>query len=108
LAQAKVFDAFRERVEERVKEILTEDGEAVPGWKLRSGGTSEVVFADDLKRLVASGTLSVGGVLEAVGNMSGRKFRELWTREMVTSEIPPVIRQGAQRAPSLVAAKAKK
>jgi len=108
LAQAKVFDAFRERVEERVKEILTEDAEALPGWKLRSGGTSEVVFADDLKRLVASGTLSLGGVLEAVGNMSGRKFRELWTREMVTSEVPAVIRQGAQRAPSLVAVKAKK
>ena len=108
LAQAKVFDAFRERVEERVKEILTADAEALPGWKLRSGGTSEVVFADDLKRLVVSGTLSMGGVLEAVGNMSGRKFRELWTREMVTSEVPAVIRQGAQRAPSLVAVKPKK
>jgi len=108
LAQAKVFDAFRERVEERVKEILTEDAEALPGWKLRSGGTSEVVFADDLKRLVASGTLSLGGVLETVGNMSGRKFRELWTREMVTSEVPAVIRQGAQRAPSLVAVKQNK
>jgi hypothetical protein len=108
LAQAKVFDAFRERVEERVKEILTEDGEALPGWKLRAGGASEVVFADDLKRLVASGTLSLGGVLEAVGTISGRKFRELWSREMVTSEVPAVIRQGAQRAPSLVAAKPKK
>jgi hypothetical protein len=40
--------------------------------------------------------------------MSGRKFRELWTREMVTSEVPAVIRQGAQRAPSLVAVKPKK
>jgi hypothetical protein len=108
LAQAKVFDAFRERVEERVKEILTEDAEALPGWKLRAGGTSEVVFADDLKRLVASGTLSLGGVLEAVGTISGRKFRELWSREMVTSEVPAVIRQGAQRASSLVATKPKK
>jgi hypothetical protein len=50
----------------------------------------------------------MGGVLEAVGNMSGRKFRELWTREMVTSEVPAVIRQGAQRAPSLVAVKQNK
>jgi hypothetical protein len=107
LAQAKVFDAFRERVEERVKEILTEDEEALPGWKLRAGGASEVVFADDLKRLVASGTLSVGGVLEAVGTISGRKFRELWSREMITSEVPAVIRKGAQRAPSLVATKTK-
>ncbi len=90
-----MFDAFRERVEERVREILTEDGEALPGWKLRAGGTSEVVFADDLKRLVASGTLSLSGVLEAVGTISGRKFRELWSREMITSEVPAVIRQGA-------------
>ena len=80
----------------------------MPGWKLRAGGASEVVFADDLKRLVASGTLSLGGVLEAVGTISGRKFRELWSREMVTSEVPEVIRQGAQRAPSLVATKPKK
>jgi hypothetical protein len=102
LKQAKVFDAFRTRLEERVKELLAEDPEAVPGWKLRSGGTSEVVFADDLARLVSSGTLSMGGVLEAMGSMSGRKFRELWTREMETGEMPAVIRNGAQRAPSLV------
>jgi hypothetical protein len=107
LAQAKVFDAFRDAVEKRVKALLEVEPDAVPGWKLRVGGTREVVFADDLKRLVASGTLSVGGVLEAVGNMSGRKFRELWCREMITSEVPAVIRQGAQRAPSLVATKTK-
>jgi hypothetical protein len=107
LVQAKVFDAFREKVELRVKALLRSDPEAVPGWKLRAGGTSEVVFADDLKRLVASGTLSVGGVLEVFGNMSGGEFRELWSREMLTSEVPAVIRQGAQRAPSLVAQKTK-
>ena len=107
LQHCRVFDAFREALEGRVKELLEADPAAVPGWKLRAGGSSEVVFADDLKRLVASGTLSVGGVLEAVGNMSGRKFRELWSREMITSEVPAVIRQGAQRAPSLVATKRK-
>jgi hypothetical protein len=37
--------------------------------------------------------------------MSGKKFRELWSREMATGEMPPVIRQGPQRAPSLVAVK---
>lgn len=108
LAQAKVFDAFREKLEARVKGLLEADPEAVPGWKLRAGGTSEVVFADDLARLVESGTVSLGGVLEAMGNMSGRKFRDLWTREMATSEMPAVIRSGAERASSLVASKAKK
>ena len=105
LAQAKVFDAFRERVEERVKELLAADPGAVPGWKLRAGGTGEVVFADDLARLVEAGTISWDGVLGALGNMSGKKFRELWSREMATGEMPPVIRQGPQRAPSLVAVK---
>ena len=66
-----------------------------------------MVFADDLKRMVTSGMLSVGGMLEAVGNMSGRKFRELWSLERITSELPALIRQGAQRAPSLVATKTK-
>jgi hypothetical protein len=77
----------------------------VPGWKLRAGGTGEVVFADDLARLVEAGTISWDGVLGALGNMSGKKFRELWSREMATGEMPPVIRQGPQRAPSLVAVK---
>ena len=107
LAQAKVFDAFREKVEERVKEMLGADPEAVPGWKLRTGGTSEVVFADDLARLVESGTISWDGVLGALGNMSGKKFRELWSREMATQQMPDVIREGAERKPSLVASKAR-
>ena len=102
LKQAKVFDAFRTKLEERVKALLAEDPEAVPGWKLRAGGASEVVFADDLARLVSSGTLSMEGVLGAMGSMSGRKFRELWTHEMETGEMPAVIRNGAQRAPSLM------
>jgi hypothetical protein len=105
LAQAKVFDAFREKVEERVRELLEADPEAVPGWRLRAGGTSEVVFADDLARLVEAGTITWDGVLGAMGTMSGKKFRELWTREMATGEMPAVIRSGAERKPSLVAAK---
>ncbi len=104
LAQAKVFDAFREKVEERVRGLLEDDPEAVPGWRLRAGGTSEVVFADDLARLVEAGTITWDGVLGAMGNMSGKKFRELWTREMATREMPAVIRQGAERKASLVAA----
>ena len=104
LAQAKVFDAFREKVEERVRELLEGDPESVPGWRLRAGGTSEVVFADDLARLVEAGTITWDGVLGAMGNMSGKKFRELWTREMATGEMPAVIRSGAERKPSLVAA----
>jgi len=40
-----------------------------------------------------------------LGNMSGRKFRELLKREMPTRETPAVIRQGAKRKASLVAAK---
>lgn len=104
LAQAKVFDAFREKVEERVKAFLENDPESVPGWRLRAGGTSEVVFADDLARLVESGTISWDGVLGTLGNMSGKKFRELWTKEMATQQMPDVIRQGPERKPSLVAA----
>lgn len=79
LLQVSVFDVFRERVEE----LLAANPEVMAEWKLRAGGSSEVVFANDLNRLVAAGTLSVCGVSEAVGNLSGPKFRELWSRVMV-------------------------
>ena len=108
LKQAKVFDVFREALEERVKQLLEGDSEAVPGWRLRSGGTSEVVFGDDLVRLVSAGTISWSGVVGALGNMSGKKFRELWSREMATGEMPAVIRVGTERKASLVAVKTTK
>jgi len=64
-----------------------------------------VVFGDDLVRLVSAGTISWSGVL---GNMSGKKFRELWSREMATGELPAVIRAGGERKASLVAVKTTK
>jgi hypothetical protein len=100
LSACKVLDDFRERAEARARELLETSGDAVPGWKLRKGGPVELVFPDDLARLVAAGSLSLGGLLEAQGTLAAKKFRELWAKEMVGSAVPEelVRRTGVRRA----------
>ncbi len=105
LSSCKVLDDFRDRAETRARELLEAGGDSVPGWKLRKGGPVELVFPDDLARLVAAGNLSLGGVLEAQGTLGAKKFRELWAKEMAGSLVPEemVRRTGVRRA-SLVQA----
>ena len=105
LSACKVLDDFREAAEERARGLLERDGGAVPGWKLRKGSSGELVFADDLARLAATGQVSIGGILEAHGTLSGRKFRELWTKECPSKPVPEVLlRRSAARKASLVQA----
>jgi hypothetical protein len=103
LAACKVLDDFRERAEARVRTLLESEPGAVPGWRLRRGGPVELVFPDDLARLVAVGNLSLAGVLEAHGALAARRFRELWKRESGGTDIPAEwIRQSGVRRASLV------
>ncbi len=105
LSSCKVLDDFRDRAEARARELLEASGDAVPGWKLRKGGPVELVFPDDLARLVAAGSLSLGGLLEAHGTLAAKKFRELWGREMAGSVVPEeVVRRTGVRRASLVQA----
>ena len=103
LAACKVLDDFRERAEAQVRTLLEANSTAVPGWRLRRGGPVELVFPDDLARLVAAGSLSLAGVLEAHGTLAAKKFRELWKRESGGTDIPAEwIRQSGVRRASLV------
>jgi hypothetical protein len=103
LAACKVLDDFREQAEARVRVLLETDPGAVPGWRLRRGGPVELVFPDDLARMVAAGNLSLAGVLEAHGALAAKKFRELWKRESSGAEVPAEwIRQNGVRRASLV------
>jgi hypothetical protein len=105
LSSCKVLDDFRDRAETRARELLEAGGDAVPGWRLRKGGPVELVFPDDLARLVAAGNLSLGGVLEAQGTLGAKKFRELWAKEMAGSVVPEeVVRRTGVRRASLVQA----
>lgn len=105
LSSCKVLDDFRERAETRARTLLEARGDAVPGWRLRKGGPIELVFPDDLARLVAAGNLSLGGVLEAQGTLAAKKFRELWAKEMAGSVVPEeLVRQTGVRRASLVQA----
>ena len=103
LAACKVLDDFREAAEERARVLLETDSAAVPGWKLRKGSSAELVFADDLERLAATGQVSVGGLLAALGALSGKKFRELWLRERQGAPLPEaLLRKGPPKRASLV------
>ena len=103
LSACKVLDDFREKAEERARELLENSGAAVPGWRLRRGGAIELVFADDLARLVLEGHLSLAGALGAHGTLGARKFRELWEKETDGKPLPEeVVRRSGNRKGSLV------
>ena len=103
LSACKVLDDFRQKAEERARELLENNGEAVPGWRLRKGGSIDLVFADDLARLVLEGHLSVAAVLGAQGTLGAKKFRELWEKECGDKMVPEeMIRRTGNRKGSLV------
>lgn len=105
LSACKVLDDFRTAAEEQARLLLETEVGTVPGWRLRKGSSGEIVFADDLARLAASGQLSVWGVLEAHGALSGKKFRDLWRTEHHGTPVPEeLLRKGAPRKASLVQA----
>ena len=105
LSCCKVLDDFRAQAEARARELMETGGAVVPGWRLRKGGPIEVVFPDDLARLVAAGSISTGGALHAHGALAAKKFKDLWAREMPGSAAPEeCIRQTGLRRASLVQA----
>ena len=105
LSACKVLDDFRSAAEERARALLESDGGSVPGWRLRKGSSGEIVFADDLTRLAATGQISAGSILEAQGALSGKKFRDLWQKECPGTPVPEeLMRKSAPRKASLVQA----
>jgi hypothetical protein len=83
LTACSVLDDFRERAEEIAKQRLVH-GEAIPGWKLTSRKGAEFVYHDAVGRYISR--LGFGEVLAAYGNMSGAKFRKLWTEKMPSEQ----------------------
>lgn len=78
LTRAKVFDDFREAAEAKARELLAA-GEHVPGWRLQKPRVSEFVDAGHVVTAVRSGVLFSSDVIEAMGSISARKARELWS-----------------------------
>jgi hypothetical protein len=79
LLACAVLEDFRDRAEETAKERL-QAGVNVPGWKLSTRRGPE--FVDNVTVGHHIQELGFGVVLAAYGNLSAKKFRELWEQKI--------------------------
>lgn len=79
LTACGVLDDFREKAEEIAKDRLNAGAE-IPGWKLITRRGPE--FVDNITVGHHIQALGFGAVLAAYGNLSAKKFREIWEQKM--------------------------
>ena len=80
-----VLDDFRERAEATAKERL-QAGVEIPGWKLVTRRGPE--FVDHVTVGFHIQALGFGAVLAAYGNLSAKKFREVWEEKIKDKPFP--------------------
>ena len=79
LTGCAVLEDFRERAEETAKERI-QAGTEIPGWKLITRRGPE--FVDHITVGLHIQALGFGAVLAAYGNLSAKKFREIWEQKI--------------------------
>lgn len=79
LSACSILDDYREQAEEAAKDRLNA-GQEIPGWKLSSRRGPEFVDAITVGHHITK--IGFGPVLAAYGNLSAKKFRELWAARM--------------------------
>jgi hypothetical protein len=78
LTACSLLDDFREKAETLAKQRL-KAGETIPGWKLVTRRGPEFVQHDEVARHITD--LGFGPVLAAYGNLSAKKFRDVWEQK---------------------------
>jgi hypothetical protein len=93
LTACSVLDDFREKAEAVAKERI-QAGAVIPGWKLTSRRGAE--FVDHVSVGLHLRELGFGAVLAAYGNLSAKKFREIWELKMPREKAFPedLVKQG--------------
>ena len=79
LAASAVVEDFRDRAKKIATERIKTGGE-VPGWKLVTRKGSEFVDCETVGHHIQR--IGFGPVLNAYGNLSAAKFRDLWSQRM--------------------------
>jgi hypothetical protein len=79
LNACSVLDDYREQAETTAKERLGA-GQEIPGWKLSTRRGPEFVDAITVGQYISQ--MGFGPVLAAYGNLSAKKFRDLWAVRM--------------------------
>ena len=102
LSACAVLDDFRGQAEAAAKERI-EAGQEIPGWKLGSRRGPEFVDHVTVGHHIQS--LGFGVVLAAYGNLSAKKFRELWEAKMPGKPFPEEQVKHGRATTSLRAAK---
>jgi hypothetical protein len=85
LVACAVLEDFRGRAEETAKERL-QAGASIPGWKLTTRRGPE--FVDHITVGHHIQAIGFSAVLAAYGNLSAKKFRELWQAKFPQAPFP--------------------
>lgn len=85
LTACSVLDDYREQAEAAAKERLGA-GQEIPGWKLSTRRGPEFVDAVTVGHHISQ--MGFGPVLAAYGNLSAKKFRDLWEAKMPGKPFP--------------------
>lgn len=85
LSACCTLDSYRGRAEEAAKDRL-QAGSEIPGWKLVTRRGPEFVQSVDVGRYISD--LGFAYVLAAYGNLSAKKFREIWELKMPDRAFP--------------------
>ena len=85
LAACAVLDDFREKAEKTAKERI-QSGSEIPGWRLGTRRGPE--FVDHVTVGHHIQALGFGAVLAAYGNLSAKKFREIWEEKIKDKPFP--------------------
>ena len=99
LAACSVLDDYREKAEVAAKDRL-KAGMPVPGWKLQQRKGAEFVNHDEVGRHIQA--FGFGVVLAAYGNLSAKKFREIWALKQSDKPLPPGVIQPGKPVVALV------
>lgn len=93
LSACAILDDYREKAEAAAKERL-QAGTTIPGWKLSNRKGAE--FVDHVSVGMHITDLGFGAVLAAYGNLSAKKFREIWELKMPREKAFPehLVKQG--------------
>jgi hypothetical protein len=101
LSACSTLDSYREKAEETAKERL-QAGTEIPGWKLSTRRGPEFVQSVDVGRYISD--LGFAHVLAAYGNLSAKKFREVWELKMPDRAFPEELIKHGRATASLRAA----
>jgi hypothetical protein len=86
LNACEALDTYREKAKQHARDLLAENPNSVPGWKLKKGAQTQIVDHIQIGKYLS--LVGSGPLLAAIGSMSAKTFREVWERQLPNDPFP--------------------